>query len=93
MACRLSKYYSILHTNSKNRCAHEFITDVYTETAGIEVIDIAKRLQDYGLHAPTMSWTVPNTLTTESGNLQELDRFCDALVSIRNEIREIEEGR
>ena len=57
------------------------------------MIDIAKRLQDYGLHAPTMSWTVPNTLTTESGNLQELDRFCDALVSIRDEIREIEEGR
>ena len=98
MAYRLSKHYPILHTNSKNRCAHEFIIDVrgFKESAGIEAIDIAKRLQDYGFHAPTMSWPVPNTLMiepTESENLQELDRFCDALINIRNEIREIEEGR
>lgn len=98
MAYRLSKHYPILHTNSKNRCAHEFIIDVrgFKETAGIEAIDIAKRLQDYGFHAPTMSWPVPNTLMiepTESENLQELDRFCDALISIRKEIREIEEDQ
>ena len=98
MACRLSKHYPILHTNSNNRCAHEFIIDVrgFKETAGIEAIDIAKRLQDYGFHAPTMSWPVPNTLMiepTESENLQELDRFCDALISIREEIREVEQGQ
>lgn len=98
MASRLSKHYPILYTNNNNRCAHEFILDVrgLKETSGIEAIDIAKRLQDYGFHAPTMSWPVPNTLMiepTESENLQELDRFCDALISIRSEIREIEEGK
>lgn len=98
MAARLEKHYKVLYTNSNNRCAHEFIIDVrgLKETAGIEAIDIAKRLQDYGFHAPTMSWPVPNTLMiepTESENVQELDRFCDALISIREEIREIEEGK
>lgn len=98
MASRLSKHYKVLYTNSNNRCAHEFILDVrgLKETAEIEAIDIAKRLQDYGFHAPTMSWPVPNTLMiepTESENVQELDRFCDALIAIREEIRDIEEGR
>lgn len=98
MAARLSKHYHILYTNVNQRCAHEFILDVrdLKESAGIEAIDIAKRLQDYGFHAPTMSWPVPGTLMiepTESENLQELDRFCDALISIREEIREIEEGK
>ncbi|KAF8453602.1 glycine cleavage system P-protein-domain-containing protein [Terfezia claveryi] len=98
MASRLSKHYKVLYTNSNNRCAHEFILDVrgLKETAGIEAIDIAKRLQDYGFHAPTMSWPVPNTLMiepTESENVQELDRYCDALIAIREEIRDIEEGR
>ncbi|TGZ82157.1 glycine dehydrogenase [Ascodesmis nigricans] len=98
MAARLSEHYPILYTNDKGRCAHEFILDTrgFKETAGIEVIDIAKRLQDYGFHSPTMSWPVPNTLMiepTESENLQELDRFCDALINIRAEIKEIEDGK
>jgi len=98
MAARLSAHYPILYTNTQGRCAHEFILDTrgFKETAGIEAIDIAKRLQDYGFHAPTMSWPVPNTLMiepTESENLQELDRFCDALISIRKEIKEIEDGK
>jgi len=98
MATRLSSQYEILYTNSADRCAHEFILDVrpFKQSAGIEAIDIAKRLMDYGFHAPTMSWPVPNTLMvepTESESKEELDRFCDALLSIREEIREVEEGR
>lgn len=94
---RLMPYYPILYTNENGRCAHEFILDVrkFKETAGVEAIDIAKRLQDYGFHAPTMSWPVANTLMiepTESESKNELDRFCDALISIRREIQEIEEG-
>jgi len=67
----------------------------FKETAGIEAIDIAKRLQDYGFHAPTMSWPVANTLMiepTESESKEELDRFCEALIQIRKEIAEVEEG-
>lgn len=94
---RLKFHYPILYTNTAGRCAHEFILDVrkFKETAGIEAIDIAKRLQDYGFHAPTMSWPVANTLMiepTESENLGELDRFCDALIEIRKEIEAVEKG-
>lgn len=94
---RLKPHYPILYINAAGRCAHEFILDVrkLKETAGIEAIDIAKRLQDYGFHAPTMSWPVANTLMiepTESENQGELDRFCDALIGIRKEIGEIEKG-
>jgi len=94
----LKPHYPILYTNEFGRCAHEFILDVrpFHNTAGIEAIDIAKRLQDYGFHAPTMSWPVPNTLMiepTESESKEELDRFAEALISIREEIREIEEGK
>jgi glycine dehydrogenase len=94
---RLKPYYPILYTNSSGRCAHEFILDVrkFKETAGVEAIDIAKRLQDYGFHAPTMSWPVANTLMiepTESESKDELDRFCDALISIRKEIEAVEKG-
>lgn len=94
---RLKAYYPILYTNDKDRCAHEFILDVrgFKETSGIEAIDIAKRLQDYGFHAPTMSWPVANTLMiepTESESKAELDRFCDALISIRKEIEAVEKG-
>lgn len=94
---RLKPHYPILYTNTAGRCAHEFILDVrkFKESTGIEAIDIAKRLQDYGFHAPTMSWPVANTLMiepTESENLNELDRFCDALIRIRQEIRAIECG-
>ncbi|KAF2687553.1 glycine dehydrogenase-like protein [Lentithecium fluviatile CBS 122367] len=95
---RLKPHYPILYTNAKGRCAHEFILDVrrFKDTAGIEAIDIAKRLQDYGFHAPTMSWPVANTLMiepTESESKGELDRFCNALISIRGEIADVEEGR
>ena len=94
---RLKPHYPILYTNSAGRCAHEFILDVrkFKDTAGIEAIDVAKRLQDYGFHAPTMSWPVANTLMiepTESENLDEMNRFCDALIEIRKEIAAIEEG-
>ena len=94
---RLKPHFPILYTNAAGRCAHEFILDVrpFKDTAGIEAIDVAKRLQDYGFHAPTMSWPVANTLMiepTESENLAELDRFCDALIEIRKEIAEIEKG-
>jgi glycine dehydrogenase len=94
---RLRPYYPILYTNANSRCAHEFILDVrsFKETAGIEAIDIAKRLQDYGFHAPTMSWPVANTLMiepTESESKEELDRFIDALISIRGEIKKVEDG-
>jgi glycine dehydrogenase len=94
---RLRPHYKILYTNQNGRCAHEFILDArpFKETAGIEAIDIAKRLQDYGFHAPTMSWPVANTLMiepTESESKEELDRFCDALISIRSEIKDIEDG-
>jgi glycine dehydrogenase len=95
---RLRPHYPILYTNDNGRCAHEFILDIrkFKETAGIEAIDVAKRLQDYGFHAPTMSWPVANTLMiepTESEDKEELDRFCDALISIRKEISLVEEGK
>ncbi|EXJ90322.1 glycine dehydrogenase [Capronia coronata CBS 617.96] len=94
---RLRPYYPIMYTNANGRCAHEFILDTrkFKETAGVEAIDIAKRLQDYGFHAPTMSWPVANTLMiepTESESKEELDRFCDALIEIRKEIQAVEDG-
>ncbi|KAF7595638.1 glycine decarboxylase subunit P [Aspergillus hancockii] len=94
---RLKEHYPILYTNEKGRCAHEFILDVrkFKDTCGIEAIDIAKRLQDYGFHSPTMSFPVSNTLMiepTESESKAELDRFCDALISIRHEIAAVESG-
>ncbi|KAF2086620.1 glycine dehydrogenase [Saccharata proteae CBS 121410] len=94
---RLKPHYPILYTNAAGRCAHEFILDVrkFKESAGVEALDIAKRLQDYGFHAPTMSWPVANTLMiepTESESQEELDRFCDALISIRAEIAAVEKG-
>jgi glycine dehydrogenase len=95
---RLRPHYPILYTNAQSRCAHEFILDVrgFKETAGIEAIDVAKRLQDYGFHAPTMSWPVANTLMiepTESESKEELDRFINALISIREEIKAVEDGK
>jgi glycine dehydrogenase len=78
--------------------AHEFVLDMrpFKASAGVDVDDIAKRLMDYGFHAPTMSWPVPGTLMvepTESESKAELDRFCDAMIAIREEIRAVEEGR
>jgi glycine dehydrogenase len=98
MAHRLKKYYPIRFTGIHGFCAHEFIIDAreFEASAGIKVEDIAKRLMDYGFHAPTVSWPEPGTLMiepTESESQAELDRFCDALIGIREEIRQIEEGK
>jgi glycine dehydrogenase len=97
MAKRLGEHYRVLFTNANGRCAHEFIIDCrpFEKSANIRIDDIAKRLMDYGFHAPTMSWPVPGTLMiepTESESKAELDRFCDALIAIRHEIAAIERG-
>jgi glycine dehydrogenase len=98
MSLRLSNDYETLHKGQNGLNAHEFIIDVreFKKTAGVEAIDIAKRLMDYGFHAPTMSWPVTGTLMiepTECESKAELDRFCDALISIRKEIADIESGK
>ncbi|MFA6923352.1 MAG: aminomethyl-transferring glycine dehydrogenase [Bacteroidales bacterium] len=94
---KLEKYYPILYTGTKGRVAHEMILDCnsFKKDGHIEAIDIAKRLMDYGFHAPTVAFPVHGTLMvepTESEPLAELDRFCEAMLSIRNEIDEIEKG-
>ena len=94
MAKRLSPYYDILYTNDHGFVAHELIIDCksFKKDAGITVEDIAKRLIDYGFHAPTMSWPVPDTLMiepTESEGLDEINRYCEALINIREEITDI----
>lgn len=94
---RLETHYSILYTGLSGRSAHEFIIDLrpFKQSAGIEATDLAKRLMDYGYHAPTMSFPVPGTLMiepTESESLAELDRFCEAMIAIRAEIKSVEEG-
>jgi len=98
MAKRLQDHYPIVYTGERGYVAHEFILDFreFKESAGITVDDVAKRLMDYGFHAPTMSWPVIGALMvepTESESQAELDRLCDALIAIRQEIRDIEEGR
>jgi glycine dehydrogenase len=98
IACRLQPHYPLLFRGRNNRIAHECIIDVrpFRETAGISVDDVAKRLIDYGFHAPTMSFPVTGTLMiepTESESKAEIDRFCSAMIAIRQEIREIEGGR
>jgi glycine dehydrogenase len=97
LKARLESHYPVLYSGKNNRCAHEFILDCrnFKNSAGIEVEDIAKRLMDYGFHAPTVSFPVPGTLMvepTESESQVELDRFCEAMISIRKEIQEIEDG-
>ena len=93
---RLEKHYSILYTGENGFAAHEMIVDFREFKAkGIEVTDVAKRLMDYGYHAPTVSFPVAGTLMiepTESENKVELDRFCDALISIKGEIDAMESG-
>ena len=98
MAKRLGEHYPVLYTGGKGRVAHEFILDLrpFKSTAGVEAEDVAKRLMDFSFHAPTMSFPVAGTLMiepTESESKAELDRFCDAMIRIREEIRAIEEGR
>ncbi len=97
MKARLKKYFKILFTGKGGTCAHEFIVDLrpFKNSAGIEAEDVAKRLMDYGFHAPTLSFPVPGTIMiepTESEIKSELDRFCDALISIYEEIKSIEDG-
>lgn len=94
---KLKKEYQVLYTGKNDRCAHEMIIDFrpFKQSAGIEVEDIAKRLMDYGYHAPTVSFPVAGTMMiepTESESKAELDKFCHAMLSIREEIREIEMG-
>jgi glycine dehydrogenase len=98
MENRLVEHYPVLYRGENGRVAHEFILDLrpFKASAGVEAEDVAKRLMDYGFHAPTMSFPVPGTLMiepTESETRAELDRLCDALIAIRGEIREVEEGR
>lgn len=92
----LEEHYPILYSGTTGKCAHEMILDCREfKKVGIEVEDIAKRLMDYGFHAPTVSFPVPGTLMvepTESESLDELDRFCEAMISIREEIIEVENG-
>lgn len=96
MKARLEKYFPVLYSGTNNTCAHEFIVDLRPfKKAGIEAEDVAKRLMDYGFHAPTLSFPVPGTLMiepTESEDKGELDRFCDAMITIREEISAIENG-
>jgi len=97
MRARLEQHYKILYSGKNGTCAHEFIVDLRPfKAAGVEAEDVAKRLMDYGFHAPTLSFPVAGTIMiepTESEPKGELDRFCDALISIREEIKAIEEGR
>ncbi|MCQ2271691.1 MAG: aminomethyl-transferring glycine dehydrogenase [Bacteroidales bacterium] len=95
---RLQNHYKILYTGTQGMCAHEMILDCneFDRTAGVQVGDIAKRLMDYGFHAPTVAFPVHGTLMvepTESEPLSELDRFCDAMIAIRQEIADIESGK
>lgn len=97
MAARLGGHYRVLFTGKEGLCAHEFILDLreFKASAGITEADVAKRLADYNFHAPTMSWPVAGTIMvepTESEDKAELDRFCDALIAIRAEIAEVEQG-
>ena len=98
MRARLENNYDILYLGTNGTCAHEFIVDLrpFKKSAEVEAEDIAKRLIDYGFHAPTMSFPVPGTIMiepTESEDKAELDRFCDAMLTIREEIKNIEEGK
>lgn len=93
----LEKHFPVLYSGTNGRCAHEFILDMrqFKQSANIEVEDIAKRLMDYGFHAPTVSFPVPGTMMiepTESESKSELDRFAEALIAIRREIQEIVDG-
>jgi glycine dehydrogenase len=98
VAARLREHYPVLYAGQNGLVAHECILDcrAFQQSAGVSVEDIAKRLQDYGFHAPTMSWPVAGTLMvepTESEPMAELDRFIEAMIAIRGEIRAIEDGR
>ena len=95
---KLKDHYNILYTGKNNRCAHEFIIDIrpIKASCGITEEDVSKRIIDYSFHPPTMSFPVAGSIMfepTESEDKEELDRFIEAMISIRNEIREVEEGK
>merc|ERR1712054_192123 len=95
MKARLAPHYQIYASNANDRCAHEFIIDCsdLRKSSGIVEEDIAKRLQDYGFHAPTMSWPVAHSLMvepTESEDKAEMDRFCEAMISITKEAKKLQ---
>ena len=97
IATRLDPHYPVVYKGKNGRVAHECVVNLapIKEACGVTVEDVAKRLVDYGFHAPTMSWPVPDSLMiepTESESKHEIDRFCDAMIQIREEIRQIEEG-
>jgi glycine dehydrogenase len=98
IAKRLEGHYPVLYKGKNGLVAHECIIDLrqFKKSIGIEAEDVAKRLIDYGFHPPTMSWPVAGTVMvepTESESKQELDRFCEAMIAIREEIQEIETGK
>jgi glycine dehydrogenase len=98
IAHRLNPHYPVVYTGAGGLVAHECIVDLseIKASSGISVEDVAKRLADYGFHAPTMSWPVPDTFMiepTESESREEIDRFCDALILIRGEIADVESGK
>src|SRR5690606_37835297 len=99
MMARLEENFPVLYRGARGRCAHEFLLDLRSfkrGASGVSELDVAKRLMDYGYHAATVSFPVVGTMMiepTESESKEELDRFCSALELIREEIREIEEGR
>ena len=98
MAKRLEAYYPVLYKGTKGYVAHEFIIDIrnFKKDSGVDAEDIAKRLIDYGFHAPTVSFPVPGTLMiepTESESQAELDRFCEAMIAIKVEIDDIKNGK
>ncbi len=97
LASRLREHYKVLYTGRKGFVAHEFILDLrpFRQSAEVSEVDVAKRLMDYGFHAPTMSWPVTGTMMiepTESESKAELDRFCEAMISIRSEIQDVTLG-
>ena len=97
IARRLAPHYPVLYKGENGLVAHECIIDLrhFKKTTGVEVVDVAKRLMDYGFHAPTISWPVAGTMMiepTESESLAEIDRFCEAMIAIRAEIQAIEDG-
>lgn len=98
IAARLAGHYSVKFTNGHGRVAHEVLLDLadMEKTAGLKVMDFAKRLQDYGFHPPTCSWPIPTAMLiepTESESLHEIDRFCEAMIEIRHEAQEIADGK
>jgi glycine dehydrogenase len=96
IAARLDEHYPVLYRGTRGLVAHECILDLQAfKKHGVEVDDVAKRLMDYGLHAPTVSWPVAGTIMvepTESESKYEIDRFCDAMISIRQEIERVVQG-